>query len=344
MSFNRTPNWHSATVVESTVIADRIRRIVLAVERPRPVRAGEHLDLLIEVDGVETVRSYSIVDASPRGERVALSVLHTRSSRGGSTRMHQLRAGDSLRVTHPIQAFPLRIGAPRYTLLAGGIGITAMAGMAATLQRVHANYELVYVGRSRGAMAYLSELKEQHGDRFRAHIDDEAGSFDVEAIVAGIKPGEELYMCGPIRLMDAVRRSWMRQDKDLTALRYETFGSSGWFEPEPFDIVIPRLGIECTVAVDESPLEALERVGADMMFDCRKGECGVCTVRVLQHEGVVDHRDVFFSDAQKQATEQMCCCVSRIAHHGALAADEPRNAPTEVEKGEARPRLVIDIT
>ena len=48
-----------------------------------------------------------------------------------------------------------------------------------------------------------------------------------------------------------------------------------------------------------------------MMFDCRKGECGLCEVRIRQVEGAIDHRDVFYSTRQKNATEKMACCVSR---------------------------------
>ena len=48
-----------------------------------------------------------------------------------------------------------------------------------------------------------------------------------------------------------------------------------------------------------------------MMFDCRKGECGLCEVRVLELDGGIDHRDVFYSDRQKDARSKMCCCVSR---------------------------------
>lgn len=288
--------WHRATVVESVMIADRTRRIVLAPAVPRPVRAGEHLDVRLRVRDVDVTRSYSIVDASPSGDRVALSVLHTRSSRGGSTRMHELRAGDEVRVTAPVQDFPLRVGARRYVFLAGGIGVTAIAGMAEVAHRLHADYDVVYVGRTRGAMAYLGTISEKHADRLRVHIDDEGTPLDVAALVGSIEHGTELYMCGPIRLMDAVRRAWIERGLDLTALRYETFGNSGWFEPEPFDIEIPRLGVTCTVGSDESPLDALERAGVDMMFDCRKGECGICQVSVLAVDGVIDHRDVFFSE------------------------------------------------
>lgn len=50
------------------------------------------------------------------------------------------------------------------------------------------------------------------------------------------------------------------------------------------------------------------------MFECRKGECGLCQVRVLGVQGTLDHRDVFFSDEQKRHSEHMCSCVSRAVH------------------------------
>ena len=118
-------------------------------------------------------------------------------------------------------------------------------------------------------------------------------------------------MCGPIRLMDAVRRAWTERELDLTNLRYETFGNSGWFDPEEFTVRVPRLGIEATVGKGRSMLEALEDAGADMMFDCRKGECGLCQVKVLAVEGGIDHRDVFYSERQRNTADRMCVCVSR---------------------------------
>ncbi len=227
--------------------------------------------------------------------------------------MHTLRPGDEIELTAPLQNFPLRIGAPRYVLLAGGIGITAMAAMAAVLRRVGADYRFVYVARSRAAMAFLPELRALHGDRLDVHIDDEGTGLDVEALVAGIDTDTEMYMCGPIRLMDAVRRAWMARDLQLPNLRYETFGNSGWFQAEQFTVTIPQLGIETTVGSGETLLDALERAGADMMFDCRKGECGLCQVDVLAIDGTVDHRDVFFSEQQKERSKKLCSCVSRIS-------------------------------
>lgn len=304
--------WQGAAVDSVADVADNIRRIVLCPDRPGPVRSGEHVDVRTTIDGEQHVRSYSVVDAADDGGRIALSVFRTPTSRGGSVFMHSLQPGQRLEITHPLQNFPLRVGAPTYILLAGGIGITAIAGMAALLRRLGADYRLVYAARSREAMAYLDDLRTLHGDRLEAHIDSEGTSLDVHALVGSAAEDSELYMCGPIRLMDAARRAWIDRELDPTNLRYETFGNSGWFEAQPFTVRIPRLGVEANVQSDESVLEALEREGVDMMFDCRKGECGLCQVKVLDLAGHIDHRDVFYSDRQKEPNTKMCCCVSRV--------------------------------
>jgi hypothetical protein len=52
-----------------------------------------------------------------------------------------------------------------------------------------------------------------------------------------------------------------------------------------------------------------------MIFDCRRGECGLCALTILAVDGIVDHRDVFFSDAEKAESLKLCTCVSRVCGH-----------------------------
>jgi vanillate O-demethylase ferredoxin subunit len=70
--------------------------------------------------------------------------------------------------------------------------------------------------------------------------------------------------------------------------------------------------VECVVSPTQTLLEALEDAGADAMFDCRKGECGICEARVVQLTGAIDHRDVFYSERQRDANSKVCPCVSRV--------------------------------
>ncbi|MFC4002490.1 PDR/VanB family oxidoreductase [Prauserella oleivorans] len=230
--------------------------------------------------------------------------------------MHALAVGDELTVTGPVQNFPLAVGAGRYVLVAGGIGITALVAMASALRRRGADYELVFAGRSRRVMAYLDELSAEHGDRIRVHVDDEGTRLSVPDLVSTIAAAPnaattELYMCGPIGLMDAIRSSWTEHALPQANLRFETFGSSGRFDAEEFLVRLPQLGREIAVASDTSILDALNAAGIDTLSDCRKGECGLCLAKIVEVEGTIDHRDVFLSEAQKQRSTTLCLCVSR---------------------------------
>lgn len=347
MAADNAPVWQAVTVAEVRDVADRIRRIVLRYETPQVARAGAHVDVEIASGEGTLTRSYSVVDASDDGRDLALSVHLSATSRGGSAAMHVLAPGMTLRATQPLQNFPLGVGAARYVLVAGGVGITALAGTARTLAARRADYELVYVGRSRSAMAYLAELGEAHGDRLSAHVDDEGSPLDVDALLDGIvadprAASTELYLCGPIRLMDAVRRGWETRGLPPTNLRFETFGNSGAWAPQDFVVRIPRLGVETRVDANSTMLEALENAGVEMMFDCRKGECGICQVAVLDVDGHVDHRDVFFAPDEKARSASLCPCVSRV-----VTADTPRvgDAPTAVVSAANGPAVVtIEVT
>ena len=313
MASQATLSWQYGEIVEATDAADGIRRLVIRPDNYVLAQPGSHVD--VEVAGLR--RSYSVV----RSEDGCwtLSVRLATASRGGSQAMHALRAGDRLRISNPLQNFPLGVGATRYVLLAGGIGITALMAMGTTLKRRGEDYTFVYVGRSRRAMAWLGELEEEHGSRLRTHVDDENTVLEISALVQEISAETELYMCGPIRLMDAARRAWEQHGLPPTSLRFETFGNSGAWAAEQFTVAIPSERRTIVVPKNLSMLDALEQAGVEVMWDCKKGECGLCTVRVHHHAGRIDHRDVFLSESQKATDERICLCVSRVASDGATA-------------------------
>lgn len=321
-----------ARVVEARDVADGVRRVVLEHAPGRPADPGAHLQLAVHTSAGKEVRSYSVVDASPDGTRSAISVLLTPTSRGGGRYVHALAVGDDVECSAPLQGFPLRLGAGRYHLLAGGIGVTALVAMARRLVARGADVVLDHVVRTRTRAAYADDLAALLGKRYRLHVDDERGTFDVAAFVEEVAAadrdapgGAEAYVCGPIRLMDAVRRGWESRGLPASTLRFETFGSSGWYAPQEFTASIPEIGLRTTVGPDTTLLEALQRAGADLMYDCRKGECGLCRIEVSSVQGAIDHRDVFLSRRQQEAGTSMCVCVSRVA-----ATDDGGAGPAEV--------------
>ncbi len=64
-----------------------------------------------------------------------------------------------------------------------------------------------------------------------------------------------------------------------------------------------------TIPPGRTIVEVLEEAGLDLIFDCQRGDCGICQTEVL--DGTPDHRDVVLSDAEKAEGKLMQICVSR---------------------------------
>ncbi len=322
MSNRELHDWQRAVVTESRPVARGVRRIVLDLPGRPAARPGSHLDVLLPLASGEVVRSYSVVDDGRFPDHLSLGVRLDPNSSGGSAHMHLLRPGDEVITSAPVQTFDLSWGRPRYTLLAGGIGITPLVGMARRLRAVGADYRLVYVGRTREAMPFVDDLLADHAGRVQLHVGSEQGRIDIDALIRELPADTEFYVCGPIEMLAAAKRCWAADGRRADRLRFETFGSGGTRASVAFRVVVPRLGVDEVVPADRTLLDVLDRAGAEVMSDCLRGECGLCLVNVIDHQQEIDHRDVFLSDRQQAEGDRLCACVSRC-RGGTLTIDVP---------------------
>ena len=282
---------------------------------------GSHFNIAVQINGRPDLRNYSAVGPCTDGlYRVAVKRLP--DSRGGSAYMWSLAPGAQLTMSTPANHFELSRGCPDYLLLAGGIGITPIFTMTLALADVGANFRLLYAARRRQDLALAHDLRDRIGDRLQDFVSEEGRRVDIAAEIARLRPDGEFYVCGPIGMLEDAKREWQRSGRPVDHLRFETFGSSGRFASEPFKVKIPRLDREIDVPLNQTMLDALESAGIDMIFDCRKGECGLCALPILAVDGIVDHRDVFFSDEEKAANTKLCTCVSRVIG-GSITVDTP---------------------
>ncbi len=282
---------------------------------------GSHIDVVVPNDGRPLVRSYSLVGPCTDG-RYRIAVKRLAAGRGGSAGMWRLAPGEQLTISAPSNSFELGYGRSEYLLVAGGIGITPIYTMALALKQAKANFRVLYGARSRRDLALADELARHIGERLELFVDDERQCIDMSGEIARLDPRGEVYVCGPFGMLEAARCLWRDAGRPATQLRYETFGSGGSFAAAPFKIRIPRLDLEIDVAADRSMLEALEEAGVDMIFGCRRGECGLCALPILDAAAAVDHRDVFFSTEERAASQKLCTCVSRVAG-GYITLDTP---------------------
>lgn len=315
-------SWSPAEIVATRDLAPDVRLIEIAPAVPDGAASpGSHLQVVVPVGDRTDVRSYSVVETTPEGAwRIAVKRMP--HSRGGSAYMWRLAPGARLTVSRPRNHFELAVDRPAHLLIAGGIGVTPIYAMARALAAGGATLRMLYGVRAETDLVFADDLRARLGDRLAIFVGERGERMDLDAEIARLPPGGEAYVCGPIGLLEEAREAWARSGRPASQFRFETFGASGRHPTRAFTVAIPRLGREIEVGADETLLDALERNGVEMIHDCRRGECGLCALPILSVDGVVDHRDLFFSPEEHAANARLCTCVSRVAG-GRITIDTP---------------------
>jgi vanillate O-demethylase ferredoxin subunit len=304
-------HWMWCSVDAIRDVTSGIREITLRPDVPlTSYPPGSHINVNLLIDGQPQTRSYSLV-----GERATntlrIAVRLAPDSRGGSQAMWALQLGGRLEISTPSSLFDIDWARKSYCLIAGGIGITPITGIAHALQKRSADVYLHYAVRSRQDAAYLDEMGALLGQRLSVHASDEAARLDLDATFSALPADAIAIMCGPMRMLEAARHAWNSAGRAPSDLRYETFGSSGLLPTAEFRVRLKGSGTEIVVPQNRSMLDALNDAGHEVMSDCQRGECGVCAIDVVAVDGEIDHRDVFFSTHQKHSNAKICPCVSR---------------------------------
>jgi ferredoxin-NADP reductase len=326
-------NWTVATIAGVRDVARNVREFRLKPQAGTAMYpTGSHLAVRVVIDGKTDLRYYSLIGATAKDGIWTIAVKREEPGRGGSRYMWSLAPGARLEVAEPDSHFSLSLSASEYLLIAGGIGVTPMVGMAETLVRLGAKVRMLYAGRDPELMPYRDELASILGDRLDLACSGEGRRIDLAREFAGLDAKAEVYLCGPIRLLEGARAAWQAAGRPRDRLIYETFGSSGRYASEDFTVRVPSLDLDVVVPADTSMLAALEAAGVGVLSDCRRGECGLCAIDVVSCTGMIDHRDVFFSDAQHEEGRKICACVSRVTG-GSISVEPPYRVDAPLRSG-----------
>ncbi len=309
-------DWTEAQVYAMRDVTPTVREFTLKPSQGALVyQAGSHIQVqLLAGLGAAAkpqTRSYSLI-GQPESEFYRIAVKRLEDGRGGSMAMWRLAVGERLRISEPQNYFALDLNAPAYLLVAGGIGVTPLVGMAQLLAKRGADVRMIFGAKTDAELAYHTDLKAALSAALQVAVAERGEKVDFQAEIANLPVGGQMMVCGPVPMLDAARHAWAASERPLADLRYETFGSSGQFAPEAFRVKIPRHALDLMVPAHASLLETLESAGLQAMFGCRRGECGLCAMDVQSINGEIDHRDVFLSDEEKEGNQRICVCVSRV--------------------------------
>lgn len=201
-------HWMGCSVEAVRNVAPMIREITLKPDvELSSYPLGSHINVSLLIDGQPQTRSYSLV-GERRNDTLRIAVRLAPDSRGGSKAMWALQVGARLEISSPSSLYDIDWSRKTYCLIAGGIGITPITGIASALNSKAIDLQLHYAVKSRSDAAYLDELATLLSDRLTIHATDENARLDLAATFAALPVEAIVILCGPMRMLEDARRAW----------------------------------------------------------------------------------------------------------------------------------------
>lgn len=271
-------------------------------------RAGQYVNLFVDIRGVLTSRPYSI--ASPPGK--PYWDITVRRMKGGFVSdylLDEVKVGDSFQSTGPSGSFyhePLTDG-DDLVFLAGGSGITPFASIIreaaerGTDRRMH----LIYGSRNPDDVIFWEELRRLEAEMDNLKVDlviseppegyrGHRGLLDAGMIsgLVGAVEDKTFYICGPTQMYELCQAALGELGVPGRRVRREAYGppkdittEPGWPGMDPageVEVVEERRGMRIKAKVGEPLMNSLEREGIVVEAICRSGECTACRTRLLE--------------------------------------------------------------
>ena len=315
------PTWTLGEARAKVVAVRRLtpRSVTLTLEPNRAFtgfRAGQHINLTVEIDGRRRTRCYSPASAES-DHHIELTIGRHDGGLVSTYLCDHARPGMIVGLDSVGGDFTLPAVLPRRILfVSGGSGITPVMSMLRTLRaggfqgsgdaRSEMNIAFVHYARNAAEACYADELATITGVRVlhgytRAGEGDLTGYFDADHLAAAMPEPDAVYVCGPPALVDAVRAH-------CPGARSESF------VPPTFDVPADSAGgrisftdsgIEATD--DGRPLlQQAEDAGLTPESGCRMGICHSCTRRKTR--GAV--RNLITGTVSTAEEEDVQICVS----------------------------------
>jgi glycine betaine catabolism B len=296
-------------VIEETGSAKTLRLTPASGELPW-FRAGQYINLFVEVGGVKTSRPYSIASA-PGKPYYDITVRRKPGGFVSAYLLDDVKPGDVLESTGPSGAFyhePLTDGSD-LVFLAGGSGITPfMSIMREVVENdLPLHVHLLYGSRYPGDIIFSRELAQMGAENENIDVDfviSEPGEewaglcgfidADVISSALGQVEGKTFYICGPAEMypfcegaLSVLGVTGIRVKKEAYGPPDDVTMEEGWPGIAPdaeFEVVEESSGTMFKAKVGEPLLNSMERAGLTVEAVCRAGECTFCRTRLVAGE------------------------------------------------------------
>lgn len=275
---------------------------------------GQYINLIVEIDGKEYRRSYSI--CSGLDEPLAIGVKEVEGGAVSTWLNKKAKEGDEIKVTHPMGNFTISKLDGQYLAFAAGSGITPLLSIAKFFSKAKDSNLVLYYGNKNddSIMFYdeLESLREENVDTRHVLSRQEKDGFlhgrltrdkinDLIKSDLDLLKSKGFYLCGPEEMIlnasEALKTFGVPEEK----IHYELFTTPTLMKSKKQESVAQYEGLsKVTVILDDeeehfdletdgvSILEEAESYGIDAPFSCRGGVCCTCKAKVLKGAAKMD--------------------------------------------------------
>ncbi len=271
-----------------------------------PYQAGQFLTFLLDVNGHEVRRSYSMSSAPGLDEFPAITIKRVANGEISRYWHDHVQVGTLLKALPPAGRFTLELtdGQPRDIVLIGaGSGITPLFSILKNVL-VHepaSRVTLLYASRREGSIIFRNQLEEwqqQYPDRLEIrHVlsqptDDWTGTrgrinnFRLERMVGEFlhfSPGQaQFFLCGPFELMRTAEITLRFMGFEGDQIRKENFvidpapPPPTHSEPHTIQLLFRSGAYTLDVPAYTTILQAGLDRGIPIPYSCRGGRCATC--------------------------------------------------------------------
>lgn len=315
------PLW-SVRQIKARVIAIReetadARTFVLQPNRHWPgFKAGQHVVVDVELDGVRHQRSYSLSSSPRERETIAITVKRQPEGKVSNALHDQVKIGDVIGLSAPSGDFSLG-GAHRapILMLSAGSGITPVMAMLRELQGRAEDRDVffLHVCRKPEDAIFAAELQAIAATlpslKLHFHYTAENGRLPLEtlAILVPDYAQRDTLLCGPAAFMADVRAKWSREGIE-SKLACEYFGIAPIVMDDAATVEIRAARSErlFTASAAQPLLVEAERAGLKPKHGCRIGICQSCKCR--KTSGTV--QNLLTGEISSEPNEMIQLCVS----------------------------------
>ncbi|MDR5795333.1 hybrid-cluster NAD(P)-dependent oxidoreductase [Caballeronia sp. LZ008] len=303
-----------------------------------PVRfePGQFMTVSAKVQGQSVERCYTISSAPTRPFLLSITVKRVPGGTMSNWLHDNMKPGSDLRAYGPSGAFtPSVAPATKSLYLSAGSGVTPLMSMTRASIDLGLDRDIVFIhsARTPADIVFRDELARfaKLSPRLRVFfvcegIGDETqwqgpiGRLSLQ-LLSQWAPDyleREVFTCGPVGYMSAVRTLLREGGHDPARYHQESFDIGAGVAPAPspneagdaqatFTVKLSRSSKSFTMNASQTVLSAAKKAGVAVASSCSQGMCGTCKTKVL--EGTVDmNHNGGIREREVQKGFRLLCC------------------------------------